>query len=182
MKKTIILVIVAIIAVVTLIFVGILSVPAKAITLEEYVTQAQSDIKVQEKRRADLWPALAECVKAYDKHEYQTLLDVINARTQNGTISDEGINEIKNAINIIIEKYPALESQKNYSELMKEISVTENKIASTRESYNKSVTRYNVYTRNPINKIFLSITGYEKTEFPKLSYDVSENAPTNLFG
>ena len=64
---------------------------------------------------------------------------------------------------------------------MKESSITENKIAETRNAYNNAVSRYNTYTRHPINKFFLSLTGYEKIEFQKLSYDVSEDAPTNLF-
>ena len=51
----------------------------KAISLEEQIYTAHSDIDVQQKRRADLIPNLVDCVEAYDKHEYQTLMDVINA-------------------------------------------------------------------------------------------------------
>ena len=64
---------------------------------------------------------------------------------------------------------------------MKESAITENKIAETREAYNKTVSRYNTYTKNPINKFFLSLTGYEIEEFQKLDYDVSQDAPKNLF-
>ena len=42
----------------------------KAISYEEQITNAQSEIKVQEKRRADLIPNLVDCVKQYDRHEY----------------------------------------------------------------------------------------------------------------
>ena len=78
---------------------------------------------------------------------------------------------------MIIEDYPQLESSDNYKEFMKESSITENKIAETREAYNKTVSRYNTYTRNPIKKFFLNLTGYEIQEFEKLSYNVSEDAP-----
>jgi len=64
---------------------------------------------------------------------------------------------------------------------MNEISTTENKIAETREAYNKNVSRYNTYVLHPIHKFFLSLTGYEVIEFEKLDYNVSEDAPTNLF-
>lgn len=48
----------------------------KAISLEESVYTAQSDIKVQEKRRVDLVYNLADCVKKYDQHESDTLKDM----------------------------------------------------------------------------------------------------------
>lgn len=182
LNKSILIIVAAIFAVIVMGIVGINSIPANAIAYEEKVTEAQSAIKVQEKRRADLLPNLAEAIKAYDKHEYETLMNVINARkSQDGTISDDTVNEINEIVNVVLENYPQLSSQENYKEFMNESSITENKIAETREAYNKAVSRYNTYTRHPINKFFLSLTGYEKIEFQKLSYDVSEDAPTNLF-
>lgn len=172
----------AVFAVILVIIIGVVSVEAKAIAYEEKVTEARSAINVQEKARADLIPNLVDCVKAYDKHEYQTLVDLVNARRgQDGTISDDLLNDVKETINVVIEDYPELKSQANYEDLMKQLATTENKIAETREAYNKTVSRYNTYTRNPINKFFLSLTGYEKTEFEKLTYEVSSDAPTNLF-
>ena len=181
-NKGIVIIIVAVVAAIIMAIVGINSVPANAIAYEEKVTEAQSSIKVQEKRRADLIPNLAYAIKAYDQHEYETLMDVVNARkAQDGTISDDTVNEINEIVNVVLENYPQLSSQENYKEFMKESSITENKIAETREAYNKAVSRYNTYTRTPIYKFFLSLTGYERVEFQKLSYDVSEDAPTNLF-
>lgn len=181
-NKGIVIIIVAVVVAIIMAIVGINSVPANAIAYEEKVTEAQSAIKVQEKRRADLIPNLADAIKAYDQHEYETLMDVVNARkAQDGTISDDTVNEINEIVNVVLENYPQLSSQENYKEFMNESSITENKIAETREAYNKAVSRYNTYTRNPINKFFLSLTGYERVEFQKLSYDVSEDAPTNLF-
>lgn len=172
----------AIAAIVLMIIVGVVSVQAKAIAYEEKVTEARSAINVQEKARADLIPNLVDCVKAYDKHEYQTLVDLVNARKgQDGAISDNLISEVKETIDIVVENYPELKSQENYQQLMYDLSTTEHKIAETREAYNKTVSRYNTYTRSPINKFFLSLTGYEKVEFEKLTYEVSSDAPANLF-
>ena len=109
-------------------------------------------------------------------------MGVIEARkAQNEIITDDDINEIKNIINVVLEAYPDLKSNENYKEFIKESTITENKIAETREAYNKTVSRYNTYTRHPIKKFFLNLSGYERIEFEKLSYDVSEDAPTNLF-
>lgn len=182
MKKNVLIIAAVAVAVVIGIIVGINSFAANAISFEEKVTEAQSAIKVQEKRRADLIPNLVDCVKAYDAHEYQTLVDLVNARKgQDGTISDETVHEVKDIINVVVENYPELSSQKNYQELMNELSITENKIAESRDSYNRSVSRYNTYVRHPIHNMFLSLTGYEIQQFNKLDYDVSEDAPTGLF-
>ena len=182
MKKSIIIILAAVVAVIVLGIVAINSYTVKAINYEEKVTEAYSDIKVQEKRREDLYLTLADGIKSYDKHEYETFVDSVKARTaKDGTISDESVNEINHAIDIVLENYPQLKSSDNYQNFMKESSITENKIAETREAYNKTVSRYNTYTRNPINKFFLNLYGYEIQEFEKLSYDVSEDAPRNLF-
>lgn len=153
-------------------------VPNKVISYEEQITTAQSEIKIQEKRRADLIPNLVDCVKEYDKHEYETLMAVIEAR---GTNSDSSANEIKTMINAVAEQYPDLKSNENYKELMNELSTTENKIAQVRSNYNEWVTKYNSYTRKFPNRQILSFLGYEVTEYQKLAFDVSSDAPTNLF-
>ena len=154
------------------------SVPNKAIALEEQITTAQSEIKIQEKRRADLIPNLVDCVKAYDEHEYQTLMDIVNARRGS---EDTIAAEVKTKLDIVAEAYPELKSQENYKELMNELSTTENKIAQSRSNYNSWVTRYNTYCKRFPNSFVLSLVGYEKYNYLKLDYNVSEDAPTNLF-
>lgn len=181
-NKTVVIIISAIVAVFLAIIVGINSVAGTAIAYAEKVTEAESNIKIAEKRRADLYPTLADAIKSYDEHEAETLLNVVNARkAQNGSLTDENINEINGMIELVIEKYPDLKSQDLYEEFMKESSITENNIRDVRTAYNSAVSRYNTYTLNPLRKFFLSLTGYERIDFQKLSYDVSENAPTNLF-
>lgn len=150
----------------------------KAISYEEQITTAQSEIKIQEKRRADLIPNLVDCVKAYDKHEYETLMAVIKAR---GTNSDAAVEEVQTMIQAVAEAYLELQSSAQYKELMNELSTTENKIAATRTNYNTWVSRYNSYVKHSPNKEILSFLGYEVQNFNKLDFDVSEDAPTNLF-
>lgn len=154
------------------------SIPNTVISYEEQITTAQSEIKIQEKRRADLIPNLVDCVKEYDKHEYETLMGVIEAR---GANSDETAEEIKTMINAVAEQYPQLKSNENYKELMNELSTTENKIAQVRTNYNEWVSKYNTYTKKFPNRQILSFMGYEVTEYQKLTFDVSSDAHTNLF-
>lgn len=150
-----------------------------AINREEQINTAQSDIKIQEKRRADLIPNLVDCVKQYDKHEYNTLMNVVEAR---GTNSDASIDEVKTMINAVAEQYPQLQSNENYKQLMNELSITENLIAEYRSNFNKQVKEYNRYVRKFPTRFFLSITGYETIEYEYLNYNTSSDAPTNLFG
>lgn len=154
------------------------SIPNKAYAYEEQIKTAMSDIKVQEKRRADLIPNLVDCVKQYDKHEYETLMAVVKAR---GTSSDNSVNEIQTMINAVAEAYPELKSNSNYKELMNELSTTENLIAKYRSSYNKEVKSYNQYIRQFPRKQILDMFGYTPIEYDYLDYNVSADAPTNLF-
>ena len=171
------LIILAIIVAVSMMFVfGFNGVKNKAISYEEQISTAQSDIKVQEKRRADLIPNLVE---QYDKHEYETLMSVVEAR---GTSSDNSVNEIQTMINAVAEAYPELKSNENYKELMSELTTTENLIANYRSNFNKFVKSYNQYIRQFPNSNILDMLGYEVIEYSYLNYDVSEDAPTNLFG
>lgn len=172
-----------IISSISIILVGVLAVFAangiqnKAISLEEQVKTATSDINVQEKRRVDLIYNLVDTVKQYDKHEAETLKAVVEARN-NGK---GNIGDVTTMINAAAEAYPELKSSDNYKELMNELSVTENMIAQYRSNYNAQVKEYNRYIRKFPNKQLLNILGYEGEDFNYLNYDAPADAPQNLF-
>lgn len=174
-------IIIAVIIVVIFVFIfGFQGVQNGAISISEQVETATSNINVQEKRRADLIPNLVDCVKEYDKHEYETLMAVIEARGNN--LSNEDVNEITNNINFVAEQYPELKSNDNYKQLMTELATTENLIAEYRNSYNGFVQQYNTYCKKFPNRFVLGVLGYEKMDYQRLEFDVSHDAPTNLFG
>lgn len=177
--KPALIVITVVIAVVLLFIFAFQGVQNSAISLEEQINTAQSEIKVQEKRGADLIPNLVDCVKAYDKHEYETLMNVISAR---GSNTDSDVNEIKTMIQAVAEAYPELKSSENYRELMNELATTENLIANYRSNFNTWVKKYNQYVRKFPNKQILSMLGYEVISYTYLDYNTSSDAPTNLFG
>lgn len=177
--KIVLITIAIIIASILLCIFAVQGVQNKAISLEEQIYTAHSEIDIQQKRRADLIPNLVDCVKAYDKHEYQTLVDVINER---GIDSDKSVAEIQTMINAVAEAYPELKSNENYKELMNELATTENLIANYRSNYNKWIKSYNQYVRKFPNKQMLDMLGYEVTSYTYLEYNASVDAPTNLFG
>lgn len=155
---------------------GVQSSQNKAFTLEEQVSVAESDNKVQEKRRVDLVYNLADCVKQYDKHEAETLKAIVDGRGSTGDIDN-----VTTAITAVSEAYPELKSDANYKELMNELSITENLIAEFRSNYNKQIKEYKRYVRKFPTRVFLDILGYEKQEYEYLDYNAPEDAPQNLF-
>ena len=151
----------------------------RAISHEESIGNAESVVKAEEKRRFDLIPNLVECVKAYDEHEYKTLVELAKARTGNG---DADAKQIKDRISVVVERYPELQSQKNYQDLMNELAITENKIVEVRKAYNTEVTRYNRFTRQFPNKELLSLCGYEAKNYTRLEFENSSvDAPKVSF-
>ncbi len=148
----------------------------KAIALEETVETAMSDIKVQEKRRVDLIYNLADCVKQYDKHESETLIEM--AKEMNpGDDSKDVIASLK----AVAYDFPELQSQQNYQNLMTELSLTENMISQARQNYNLSINHYRQYVRKFPQNIFITMTEYEVKDYERLDYEVSEDAPQNIF-
>lgn len=166
----------AFVALIVLCIFGIQGAQNKAYILEEQVNTADSDIKVQEKRRVDLLYNLVDCVKQYDQHEADTLKSVVEARGSTGDIS-----EVTTAITAVSEAYPELKSNENYKELMNELSMTENMISEHRSNYNTAVKEYNRYIRQFPTRMFLDILGYESKDYSYLDYDAPVDAPQNLF-
>lgn len=172
------IILVGIISIMLLSVFAINGVQNKAIGLEEQIKVADSDIKVQEKRRVDLIYNLVDVVKEYDKHEYNTLKEVVDARSNKGG----DISDVTTMISATAEAYPQLKSDTNYKQLMNELSITENMIAQHRENYNKQIKEYNRYARKFPNKQFLGLLGYEIIDYTYLDYNAPQDAPTQLFG
>lgn len=166
----------AVVAVILTCVFAVQSAQNRAISLEEAVYTAESDIKVQEKRRVDLVYNLADCVKEYDQHESETLESLAGSMSSGNSLED-----VETSIAAITYAYPELKSNENYKELMNELTITENLIAQSRENYNQSVTAYNRYVKKFPVRVFLDWTGYVPQQFERLDYQAPEDAPKGLF-
>lgn len=85
--KLVLIVAAGIVAVIFMCIFGIQGAQNKAFALEEQVNTADSDIKVQEKRRVDLVYNLADCVGQYDKHEAETLTAIVDGRGKSNRVA-----------------------------------------------------------------------------------------------
>lgn len=136
-----------------------------------WVKESWSQIDVQLKRRHDLIPNLVNTVKGYAKHEQETLEKVIQARNQliNGTPQQriEADNEIQQALKSIFalsEAYPELKANQNFLNLQEELTNTENKVAYSRQLYNKTVAEYNIKRETIPTNIIASLFNFQKEE------------------
>lgn len=171
----------AVVGVALIAFMTVVSSKNTAISLEETVNTAQSDIDVQLSNRYNKLTELAECIKQYDMHEYKTLSNVISARGKN--MSDDQVKKCIAAFNSIEERYPDLKSQPNYKHLMTEISLTENQLAQHKKAYNEAVRDYKRHCRSFPGSMFLSLCGYEIQQYRYYEAEdsVKDNKPMKLF-
>ena len=162
------------IAVVVLIGLLIVGIYNKLVTLRNRYKNAFSQIDVQLKRRYDLIPNLVETAKGYMKHERDTLEAVIQARNQASSASQQAaanpgdpsamqglmgaeslLSGALGKLMVVVERYPDLKANQNMSQLMEELTSTENKIAFSRQAYNDAVTIYNT-TRETFPNVLLA--------------------------
>ncbi len=153
------IVLVAIIAIIAFYFVGIYN---NLVFLRNQYRNAFKQIDVQLKRRYDLIPNLVETAKGYLAHERGTLEEVIKARNNafdaskaaaanpgsaaamTGLMKAEGaLGTIMGKLLAVVESYPDLKANSTMSQLMEELTSTENKISFARQAYNDNVADYN---------------------------------------
>ncbi len=121
------------------------------VSLYENVQSQYSNIDVYLQRRADLIPNLVNTVKGYTAHESQILEEIAKSREKlasSNSISEkvEANDELSSAINkllIVVENYPNLKADTQFTALCDELSGTENRIAVARKDYNLAVQNYN---------------------------------------
>lgn len=126
-------------------------------------------VENQIQRRADLIPNLVSTVKGYMQYEEKVLMEVTEARTKilNATTPDAknaADGELTAALGRLIavsENYPALKSDAHFTELMREIAGSENRIAVARRDYNSAIREYNLEVENFPGTIFAKIFGFK---------------------
>jgi len=149
-------------AIVAAVVFAAISIYNRLVTGRNGYKNAYSQIDVQLKRRHDLIPNLVETAKAYLKHERGTLEAVIAARNtavaagrsaaanpgdpqaMQGLSSAEGaLTGSLSRLLAVAEAYPDLKANQTMSQLMEELSSTENRISFARQAYNDAVMSYN---------------------------------------
>jgi LemA protein len=157
-------------------------------TLDEKVNAAESQIKVQLQRRADLIPNLVETVKAYAKQEQTIFTQVAEARAKlAGAVQGGNLDSMAAAnaaltaplgrLLAIAENYPQLKSNENFRALQDQLEGTENRIAVARQDYNETVNTYNAYIRRFPQVLTAKVLGKKARSYFELQTPGAAEAP-----
>lgn len=123
------------------------------------------------KKRYDLIPNLASAVKAYMKHEAETLtrLTELRAKAASGTLSDDEkvgldnrVTEAIGGIMVAVENYPELKASENFIQLQRALNETEEQISAARRAFNAAVTDYNNAVEMFPTSIIAGMMGYTR--------------------
>lgn len=157
--------------VVLLLFVGGSYISAKNTLVQknEDVNQAYSQLNVVQQRRLDLIPNLVATVKGYVKEESTVLTNIANARAGVLGAPDKASSINANTkLDVALgpffrlqEQYPDLKSNQQFMRLSDELAGTENRIATERQRYNRTLEDYNVYVRQFPNSFWAGIAGFK---------------------
>lgn len=111
------------------------------------IEEADSGIDVALTKRYDVLTKMMDTVKAYAKHEKETLFEVINLRKGMSLEekNEENSKMTKNLerINVLAEAYPELKSSENYKTLQQSIVDVEEHLQAARRMYNSNVSIFN---------------------------------------
>lgn len=161
---------------------------------------AFSQIDVQLKRRYDLIPNLVETAKGYIKHEKEVLESVTQARNIAKTAVDAlraspadpgAMNKLAQAessltgalgtLYAVAENYPDLKANQTMSQLMEELTSTENKVSFARQAYNDSVMEYNTSREVFPNTLLAGAFGFAPAVLFVIPDETERSAPKVTF-
>jgi LemA protein len=171
---------------------GLNSVP----TAEEKVNAEFGNLQAEYQRRNDLIGNLVETVKGAAGSESQILTQVTEARSRATSVNltpeqlddpqavrayneaQAGLNNARSLLGtVIVERYPQLQSQGRFADLMVALEGTENRIRTQRRDYNEAVRGYNTTIRTFPDAIGAKIFYGAKPKVPFEAAAGAEEAP-----
>jgi LemA protein len=172
---------------------GLNSVP----TAEERVNAEFANLQAEYQRRNDLIGNLVETVKGAAGSEEQILTQITEARSRATSVTltpdqlddpqavrnyndaQAGLSQARSLLGtVIMERYPQLQSQQRFADLMVALEGTENRIRTQRRDYNESVRQYNTTIRTFPDAIGAKIFYGAEPKVPFEAEAGAEDAPT----
>ncbi len=140
---------------------------------KENVSEAYAQVQNVVQRRADLIPNLVNTVKGYTKHEEDVFIKVSEARSgvknaknpEELATANEQLTSALNGMNVVVERYPELKADKQFTQLMDELAGSENRIATERKNYNTVVKSYNQKVKRFPTVIFAKLMGFNAEKY-----------------
>ena len=140
------------------------------VTQEESIKAQWAQVENQLQRRNDLIPNLVETTKGIAQQERDVFGQIAESRAKlAGATTPEqrmqAANEQSSALArllVVVENYPDLKSNAQFSRLMDELAGTENRIAVERMRYNERVQEYNTQRRRFPSNVTAGIFGFKE--------------------
>ena len=148
-----------------------------AVSKEENVKKAWSQVENHYQRRADLIPNLVNTVKGYANFEQQTLTAVVQARASATQVkvdpneltpeniqrfeqAQQGLSGALGKLLMITENYPDLKANQSFLGLQQQLEGTENRISVERKNFNEAVNDYNSSIRRFPTNLLVGMFGF----------------------
>jgi len=198
----VVVVLIVVIAIVLVVGIAFVAMYNSLVRARHAWQNAYAQIDVQLSRRHDLIPNLVEVVKAYMRHEQQTLAAVTQARTAavaarstanpGDAAAMANLSGAENALTgslgrlfLVSENYPDLKADQNMRQLSEELTSAENRVAFARQAYNDAVMVYknkqDTFPSNLVASMFsfapaayLELDEPHKREAPRIALDTGE--------
>jgi LemA protein len=147
-----------------------------------------AQVETQYQRRFDLIPNLVNSVKGMMAQEQTVFGQIAEARTRYsgaGTVEEKvkAAGQLESALGrllVIMENYPELRSAENVSQLMDELSGTENRISVERRRYNDLVRDYNTTIKKFPANLIAGTFGFSQRLFFEAAEGAEQAPEVNL--
>ncbi len=155
----------------------------RLVTLDQDVKARWSQVENQLQRRNDLIPNLVGTVKGVAGQEQKVFGDIANARARmagGGSLENriDAAKQMDSALGrllVVVENYPQLKSQENFSQLQAQLEGTENRLATERMRFTETVREYNGTIRRFPAMLFANLFGFKDKPY----YEAAPGAKDN---
>ncbi len=182
------IIIIAVVAIIVIALVFIVPKYNNLVNGEEQTVSAWAQVENQLQRRFDLVPNLVQTVKGYAAHEEEVFTQIAEARTEYGgaaTVEEvaQASDDLSSALSrllVVVENYPQLKADVQFTRLMDELAGTENRLTVARQDYNEAVRTFNRDVRSFPGNLIAGMFGFEMKEYFEASSE-AEAAPSVNF-
>lgn len=160
----------------------------KSLYFHNLSMEAEKNIDVHLKERSNIIPNLVNIVKGFADYEQSTqkLVAELRTKSSSSTSLSESVkteNELVKAIgsiNLLVEAYPELKADENFTKLQDSLVDMEDEIESSRRYYNGTVRNLNYFIEKFPNNILANLFNMKKKEFFEIDYLAKANVQVDF--